>query len=92
MEVKMTMEEYKELEKAKENYESLKREIRGCTEVWQEASKDPNEYIDLIAKIDLKKLKDVLLYGIDFTEDGYVDRIEFIDKGGKKNGNKKQVS
>lgn len=85
MEVKMTMEEYKELEKAKGDYESLKREIRGCAEVWQEASKDPNEYIDLIAKIDLKKLKDVLLYGVDFTKDGYIDRIEFIDKGGKKN-------
>lgn len=82
MEVKMTMEEYKELEKAKQDYESLKREIRGCTEVWEEASKDPEEYIDLVAKIDLKKLEKVLLRDVDFAENTDIDRIEF--KNGKE--------
>lgn len=82
MEVKMTMEEYKELEKAKQDYESLKKEIRGCAKVWQEASKDPNEYIDLVAEIDLKKLGQVLLRDVDFAEDTDIDRIEF--KNGKE--------
>lgn len=87
MEVKMTMEEYKELEKAKENYESLKKEIRGCAKVYQEAGKDENSYIDYVAEIDLKKLNKVLWRDVDFAEDVDIDRIEFIDKGGKKNGN-----
>lgn len=82
MEVKMTMEEYKELEKAKQDYESLKKEIRGCAKVWQEASKNPNEYIDLVAEIDLKKLGQVLLRDVDFAEDTDIDRIEF--KNGKE--------
>lgn len=85
MEVKMTMEEYKELEKAKQDYESLKREIRGCAEVWEEASKDPEEYIDLVAKIDLKKLEKVLLRDVDFAENTDIDRIEF--KNGKERKN-----
>ncbi len=73
----MTMEEYKELEAAKENYESLKKEIRESAKVWQEASKDPNEYIDLIAEIDLKKLEKALLRNVDFAKDTDIDRIEF---------------
>ena len=78
----MTMEEYKELEKAKQDYESLKREIRGCAEVWEEASKAPEEYIDLVAKIDLKKLEKVLLRDVDFAKNTDIDRIEF--KNGKE--------
>ena len=83
MEVKMTMEEYKELEKAKQDYESLKKEIRGCAEVWEEASKDPEEYIDLVAKIDLKKLEKVLLRDVDFAKNTDIDRIQEW-KGKKK--------
>lgn len=82
MEVKMTMEEYKELEAAKGNYESLKREIRGCAKVYQEAGKNEDSYIDLVAEIDLKKLNKVLLRDVDFAEDTDIDRIEFINKGG----------
>ena len=82
MEVKMTMEEYKELEAAERNYESLKREIRGCTKVYQEAGKNEDSYIDLVAEIDLKKLNKVLLRDVDFAEDADIDRIEFINKGG----------
>lgn len=82
MEVKMTMEEYKELEAAKGNYESLKREIRGCAKVYQEAGKNEDSYIDLVAEIDLKKLNKVLLRDVDFAEDIDIDRIEFINKGG----------
>lgn len=90
MEVKMTMEEYKELEKAKKDYNSLKREIRGCAKVYQEEGKDPNSYIDLVAEIDMKKLKKVLLRDVDFAEDTDIDRIEFKNKEEKvKNGNKK---
>lgn len=79
MEVKMTMEEYKELEKAKENYESLKKEIRGCAKIYQEAGKDPNSYIDLVAEINLKKLNKVLLRDVDFAEDTDIDRIDFVE-------------
>lgn len=82
----MTMEEYKELEKAKQDYEALKKGIRGCTKVWQEASKDPNEYIDLVAEIDLKKLEKVLLRDVDFAEDTDIDRIEFKNGRVNKNG------
>lgn len=78
MEVKMTMEEYKELEKSKENYESLKKEIRGCAKIYQEAGKDENSYIDLVAEINLKKLNKVLLRDVDFAEDTDIDRIEFV--------------
>lgn len=80
MEVKMTMEEYKELEKAKENYESLKKEIRGCAKIYQEAGKEENSYIDLVAEISLKKLNKVLLRDVDFCADEFsdIDRIEFI--------------
>ena len=49
----MTMEEYKKLEEAKNNYESLKKEIRGCTEFCEEEGKYPDKHIDLVAKIDL---------------------------------------
>lgn len=77
MEVKMTMEEYKELEKAKDSYELLKKEIRGCAKVRQEQSKNPNEYIDLVAEINLKKLEKVLLCDVDFIKDADIDRIEF---------------
>lgn len=83
MEVKMTMEEYKELEKAKSDYESLKREIRGCAEFCEETSKDENRYVDLVAKINLKKLNKVLLRDVDFTEDADLNRIEFIEKDTK---------
>lgn len=94
MEVKMTMEEYKELEKAKQDYESLKKEIRGCAEVWEEASKDPEEYIDLVAKIDLKKLEKVLLRDVDFAKNTDIDRIEFKNGKERKNAsstNKKEM-
>ncbi len=77
MEVKMTMEEYKQLEEAKNNYESLKKEIRGCTEFYEEESKYPDKYIDLVAEIDLKKLEKVLMRDVDFAEDTGIDRIEF---------------
>lgn len=77
MEVKMTMEEYKQLEETKNNYESLKREIRGCTEFCEEESKSTDKYIDLVAKIDLIKLSQVLIRDIDFAEDADIDRIEF---------------
>lgn len=77
MEVKMTMEEYKQLEEAKNNYESLKREIRGCTNFYEEEGKSPYRYIDLVAEIDLTKLAQVLIRDIDFTEDAEIDRIEF---------------
>lgn len=78
MEVKMTMEEYKELEKSKENYESLKKEIRGCAKVYQEAGKAEDSYIDLVAEISLKKLNKVLLRDVDFAKDTDIDRIEFV--------------
>lgn len=85
MEVKMTMEEYKQLEEAKNNYESLKREIRGCTNFYEEAGKSPDRYIDLVAEIDLIKLSQVLIREIDFAEDADIDRIEFKNmKEGKK--------
>ena len=77
MEVKMTMEEYKQLEEAKNNYESLKKEIRGCTEFCEEESKYPDKHIDLVAKIDLIKLSQVLMLNVDFTENEDIDRIEF---------------
>lgn len=77
MEVKMTIEEYKQLEETKNNYESLKREIRGCTEFCEEESKSTDKYIDLVAKIDLIKLSQVLIRDIDFAEDADIDRIEF---------------
>lgn len=77
MEVKMTMEEYKKLEETKNNYESLKREIRGCTEFCEEESKSADKYMDLVAKIDLIKLSQVLIRDIDFAEDADIDRIEF---------------
>lgn len=73
----MTMEEYKQLEETKNNYESLKREIRGCTEFCEEESKSTDKYIDLVAKIDLIKLSQVLIRDIDFAEDADIDRIEF---------------
>lgn len=41
----MTIEEYKQLEETKNNYESLKREIRGCTEFCEEESKSTDKYI-----------------------------------------------
>ena len=77
MEVKMTMEEYKQLEEAKNNYESLKREIRGCTKFYEEAAKSPDRYTDLVAEIDLIKLSQVLIRDVDFAEDAEIDRIEF---------------
>lgn len=73
----MTIEEYKQLEETKNNYESLKREIRGCTEFCEEESKSTDKYIDLVAKIDLIKLSQVLIRDIDFAEDADIDRIEF---------------
>lgn len=77
MEVKMTMEEYKQLEETKNNYESLKKEIRGCTEFCEEESKYPDKHIDLVAKIDLIKLSQVLIRDVDFAENEDIDRIEF---------------
>lgn len=41
MEVKMTMEEYKQLEEAKQDYEILKMHIRQCADVKEEYSKAP---------------------------------------------------
>ncbi len=73
----MTMEEYKKLEDARNNYESLKREIRGCTKFYEEAGKSLDSYMDLVAEIDLKKLKKVLLRDVDFSSDVDIDRIEF---------------
>lgn len=78
MEVKMTMEEYKELEKVKAEYEALKREIRGCAEVRTETAKEREEYIVLVAEIDLKKLEKVLIRDVDFAEDADIDRIKFV--------------
>lgn len=77
MEVKMTMEEYKELEKAKEKYEVLQNEIKKCTKIFQDKSKDPDSYIDIIAEIDANKLKRVLLENINFSKSTDIDRIEF---------------
>jgi hypothetical protein len=80
----MTMEEYKQLEDAKNNYESLKREIRGCTEFYEEEGQSPDNYIDLVAEIDLKKLEEVLLRDIDFAEDGDINKIKFKNIKGEK--------
>ena len=83
MEVKMTMEEYKELEKAKQDYESLKKEIKNCAEVWEEPSKNPNKWSDITAKVDLKKLEKVLLRNIDFVKDTDIDKIKFKNVKGE---------
>ena len=77
MEVKMTMEEYKELEKVKEKYESLQNDIKKCTKIFQDKGKNPDSYIDIIAEIDAKKLKRVLMDNINFSSKTEIDRIEF---------------
>lgn len=77
MEVKMTMEEYKQLEEAKNNYESLKREIRGCTNYYEQELNNPDRQIELVAEIDLIKLAQVLIRDVDFAEDAEIDRIKF---------------
>lgn len=71
MEVKMTMEEYKELEVAKGNYESLKREIRGCAKVYQEAGKITNKNKKLEEEI-IEKDK-----GLEFLN-GRIDGMEYV--------------
>lgn len=83
MEVKMTMEEYKQLEEAKQDYEILKMHIRQCADVKEEYSKAPigfaprTEYrrSQLVASIDLEKLTNVLQREVDFAEDRQIDRI-----------------
>lgn len=77
MEVKMTMEEYKKQEKAKSDYESLKREIRGCTRYYEETGEGIDGHTNLVAEIDLEKLRKVLIRDVDFAEDTDIDRIEF---------------
>ncbi len=83
MEVKMTMEEYKKLEEAKQDYEMLKTHIRQCTDFKEEYVKNPigfttrEEYRKtiLVAQIDLEKLTNVLQREVDFTEDGEIEKI-----------------
>lgn len=83
MEVKMTMEEYKKLEEAKQDYEILKMHIRQCAEIKEEYSKNPigfNSGMEcrrtyLVANIDLGKLTNVLQTEVKFAEEMEIDRI-----------------
>lgn len=86
MEVKMTMEEYKKLEEAKQDYEILKMHIRQCADVKEEYSKNPIgfatsnpqvEYkrVNLVANIDLEKLTNVLQNEVNFAENREIDKI-----------------
>lgn len=78
MEVKMTMEEYKELENIKEKHEALEKEIKGCTKIYQEAAEAEDEYINVVAEIDSKKLEKVLLKNIKFSNKSDIDKIRFL--------------
>ena len=84
----MTMEEYKKLEEAKQDYEILKMHIRQCAEIKEEYQKIPigfsneNNYkrkTFLVAHIDLLKLTNVLQEEIDLVENGSIEKIIYKD-------------